>query len=312
MPKMFVFTGSTGAAKKHFKHSVEDGIPLGSILPAISDAAFRAALEQAYPQGRAFCWAGRAGGQDERFWTQMAQGDLILGYQAKGIRCVANFVAKHKSRALANAAWPDTTDAPYDLVYFFSKPVFPRQSRLLSEMPEYFGKSYQGLRAVRGSVQAIEDYGSLSRFASEVLLQEEAPAPQVFESADTQWDVELAEQGVPTVEGRQVLRQHLARERDGAMVRRVKVYWAKIDRALGCACCGFSFSRVYGAHGDGFIEAHHTTPISTAGSGGVQTRPEDLAPVCSNCHRMLHRGGGVTVGQLRRLIEEARSASVRS
>ena len=85
MPKMFVFTGSTGAAKKHFKHSVEDGIPLASILPVVEDASFRLELVRAFPEGRAYCWAGRAGGQDERFWNQMALGDLILECVAEGV-----------------------------------------------------------------------------------------------------------------------------------------------------------------------------------------------------------------------------------
>ncbi len=312
MPKMFVFTGSTGAAKKHFKHSVEDGIPLASVLPVVKDASFRQELVRAFPEGRAYCWAGRAGGQDERFWTQMAQGDLILGYQAKGIRCVANFVAKHRSRALANAAWPDTVNEPYDLVYFFSKPVFPAKSRPLAEMPQYFGKSYQGLRAVRGSEQAIKDFGSLSEFARKILLQESGHALSDAERVAVDWDVELAELESTTTEGRQVLRQHLQRERKSGVVKDAKAYWARTDRDMKCSCCGFSFARVYGKHGDGFIEAHHITPISAADAAGTRTRREDLAAVCSNCHRMLHRGGGVTIEQLRRILEDVRRANEKS
>jgi 5-methylcytosine-specific restriction endonuclease McrA len=295
---MFVFTGSTGAAKKHFRHSVEAGIPLADLMPAIKDAGFRDELERSFPDGRAYCWAGRSGGQDERYWNQMAQGDLILGYQSKGIRCVSHFMAKRRSRALANAAWPDTKEDPYDLVYFFSQPVFPSRSRPLSEMSKYFGKSYQGLRAVRGSEQAIKDYGSLTKFASAILLQEPASADPV----GTEWDIELAGQGASTVEGRRVLRQHLARERDQDLIRRVKVYWVARDRDLRCTCCGFSFRQVYGEIGDRFIEAHHRTPISRANPMGTTTRPEDLVAVCANCHRMLHRNGGMSVEQLQTLL----------
>jgi HNH endonuclease len=39
----------------------------------------------------------------------------------------------------------------------------------------------------------------------------------------------------------------------------------------------------------GFIEVHHTKPLSES-EGDMETDPAtDLVPVCSNCHRMIHR-----------------------
>jgi 5-methylcytosine-specific restriction endonuclease McrA len=55
---------------------------------------------------------------------------------------------------------------------------------------------------------------------------------------------------------------------------------------IECECCGFDFLKIYGKIGDSFIECHHKIPIS---EGERITRIEDLALVCSNCHRMLHR-----------------------
>ena len=56
-----------------------------------------------------------------------------------------------------------------------------------------------------------------------------------------------------------------------------------------CAICGFDFSEKYGSIGNGFIEVHHITPISTMG-GKHEVDPEhDLIPLCSNCHSMIHR-----------------------
>jgi 5-methylcytosine-specific restriction enzyme A len=53
--------------------------------------------------------------------------------------------------------------------------------------------------------------------------------------------------------------------------------------------CGFDFSTVYGAKlGEGFIEAHHTIPLS-AMTKGKRVSTDDLVAVCSNCHRMLDR-----------------------
>jgi HNH endonuclease len=88
-------------------------------------------------------------------------------------------------------------------------------------------------------------------------------------------------------EGQAFERQHLARERSSALIRHVKNQ-ARRAGAFHCEVCGFDFEAVYGAVGHGFIEAHHTVPISEL-EPGATTRPEDIALVCANCHRMLHR-----------------------
>jgi len=82
---------------------------------------------------------------------------------------------------------------------------------------------------------------------------------------------------------REVLRKHLVRERRSQLVTQKK----KVNpEYLMCECCGFNFWEKYGNHGLGYIECHHRIPIS---KGQRITKLEDLALVCSNCHRMLHR-----------------------
>ncbi|WP_420719722.1 HNH endonuclease [Streptomyces sp. NRRL WC-3618] len=39
--------------------------------------------------------------------------------------------------------------------------------------------------------------------------------------------------------------------------------------------------------GAGYIECHHVIPLHVAGEG--TTKLSDLALICSNCHRMIHR-----------------------
>jgi len=100
--------------------------------------------------------------------------------------------------------------------------------------------------------------------------------------------VEEAEYDAP--EGRVLYRVHRSRERNAALVRRRKQLALEKDGRLACEVCGFDFSERYGALGDGFIECHHTIPVSQL-KPGDRTRLQDLALVCANCHRMLHRGG---------------------
>lgn len=56
-----------------------------------------------------------------------------------------------------------------------------------------------------------------------------------------------------------------------------------------CKVCGFDFGKIYGDLGMDFIEVHHLIPVSQMG-GAYRIDPiHDLAPVCSNCHSMIHR-----------------------
>jgi hypothetical protein len=57
------------------------------------------------------------------------------------------------------------------------------------------------------------------------------------------------------------------------------------------SACGFNFAAVYGRRGAEFIEVHHLKPLSWTENGELRkTNPKtDMAVVCSNCHRMIHR-----------------------
>jgi hypothetical protein len=89
-------------------------------------------------------------------------------------------------------------------------------------------------------------------------------------------------------EGRELFRQHRSLERNQRLVECAKRRRRERDPLLRCQVCGFSFAEVYGDVGEGFIEAHHTRPLAKKKSP-AGTRVEDLALVCSNCHRILHR-----------------------
>ncbi|MGY2264541.1 HNH endonuclease [Pseudomonas sp. SDT2931_S440] len=90
-------------------------------------------------------------------------------------------------------------------------------------------------------------------------------------------------------EGKMKQTLHFLRERNTELVRQAKLLALKTYGRLICECCGMDFQSVYGRIGADFIEAHHIKPISTLHEDGENTQVEDLAMVCSNCHRMLHR-----------------------
>ena len=89
-------------------------------------------------------------------------------------------------------------------------------------------------------------------------------------------------------EGRVIYKLHKYRERDSSINKKKKAQALKEKGSLKCEVCNFDFLKKYGELGAGYIECHHKVPLSQLDSEGT-TRLADLALVCSNCHRMLHK-----------------------
>lgn len=56
-----------------------------------------------------------------------------------------------------------------------------------------------------------------------------------------------------------------------------------------CKVCGFNFEEVYGDIGKHFIEIHHIKPMYIVRKEVSVNPNTDLVPLCSNCHKMIHR-----------------------
>lgn len=109
-------------------------------------------------------------------------------------------------------------------------------------------------------------------------------------------------------EGKEKFKLHKSFERDSGISRKAKELRLDQVGELRCDVCTFSFSDAYGEHGAGFIEAHHTTPVAEL-NGERKTRIEEIALVCSNCHRMLHLGDRLlTIEELKAIISEQNQA----
>lgn len=62
---------------------------------------------------------------------------------------------------------------------------------------------------------------------------------------------------------------------------------------IACKACSFDFKLFYGDIGKDFIELHHTKPVFMYQDEDIDKKINDaiknITPVCSNCHRMIHR-----------------------
>ena len=63
-----------------------------------------------------------------------------------------------------------------------------------------------------------------------------------------------------------------------------------------CQVCDFDFELTYGKWGKEFAEVHHIKPLSELNGVKYETDPRtDLAVLCANCHRMIHRKKNFTL-----------------
>ena len=116
--------------------------------------------------------------------------------------------------------------------------------------------------------------------------------PETFALLDTNED----DDGF--AEGRVLEQIHRRHERNRSVVRKKIAQVLAAIGKLACEACGFDFQAAYGKRGEGFAECHHIIPLS--GARERKTHPDDLAIVCANCHRMIHRASPMwTVEEVR-------------
>jgi predicted HNH restriction endonuclease len=103
-------------------------------------------------------------------------------------------------------------------------------------------------------------------------------------------------------EGKEKFKTHRSYERDGRVPIKAKEKALKETGELRCEICKTSFSETYGKLGSGYIEAHHKVPVSQLGNNG-KTEIEDIALLCSNCHKMIHKTDPIkSVEELREIV----------
>jgi len=102
---------------------------------------------------------------------------------------------------------------------------------------------------------------------------------------------------------RALFKKHVMIERNPRLAKAAKDRRIAKCGKLDCDACDFSFAETYGDIGAGFIEAHHIVPLSEL-RGERKNRVEDVALLCANCHRMIHRVDPIpSIEQFRRILK---------
>jgi len=112
------------------------------------------------------------------------------------------------------------------------------------------------------------------------------PAENIWR--DLRSGVKLPDVDQGAIEGNRKLVSHFRIERAAGLSESKKnAFRRKHGGKLFCECCGRDH-REYGKHAEAAFEVHHRRPLG-ATRGSVVTPPRDLAVLCSNCHRVIHR-----------------------
>lgn len=149
------------------------------------------------------------------------------------------------------------------------------------------------------AINLLEDQGDELRIVVDSLLR--ISKGIIDNQIDSVHDVRIDEEGLEYPEGREAYKVHRYRERNRTLVQQAKARFIQIHGKLYCEACGINFEEKYGERGKGYIEAHHIKPVSEM-KEGEKTRVEELAMLCSNCHRMIHRKPFIRVSELKRII----------
>lgn len=154
--------------------------------------------------------------------------------------------------------------------------------------PEYTQHGKSGLskgNKDEGVVWAefAEDPTMLKAVVKSIRVAVESDNAEAIISASSADEPEIYE----AKEGKILTRLHRTRERSRKLVETKKRTVLATGQCLACEICGFDFEKFYGIKARGIIEVHHIRPLHTL-RPGENTKLDDLALVCANCHRVIH------------------------
>ncbi|MFX4263094.1 HNH endonuclease [Pelotomaculum propionicicum] len=177
---------------------------------------------------------------------------------------------------------PIHTERPITEKFRNPNGVYMKLCNFLRYDPDYHGVGLQRGGQLEKEIWNEFAYrqGYLHRVASVIVDSMKSSNNEIHEDIDDDEESEFPE-------GKILYRKHRIRERNRKLVSQAKAIALK-NVELKCSICGFDYYVIYGDLGKGFIECHHTIPVSEY-VGTEKTKVKDLALVCSNCHRMLHR-----------------------
>jgi putative restriction endonuclease len=135
-----------------------------------------------------------------------------------------------------------------------------------------------------------DTYGAIVERAGWFFTAEEAPVGEPTDDLTTP----MQEGGKKVVYSTRYERQPKLRARAIAL------------HGTSCFACEMSMRDRYGEDAKDYIQVHHKRPLSLAGGAILIDPKTDLAPLCPNCHAIVHLGKVVrSINQVRQMLGKA-------
>lgn len=180
-----------------------------------------------------------------------------------------------------------------------SASVARKTSNIATALPGYAGATTRGGKLERAVIADFcTDPSGMHQIA-------EALRDSIKDGVTT-FPLDAAEPGNDTSSAREgSVKSYIGKRRERDPKLRVAKIKATISAGepIACEVCSFDFEMTYGTRGHGYIEVHHKNPLHVTGE--VVTQLDDLALLCANCHRMIHRGSWVMPGELASMMVRA-------
>lgn len=190
---------------------------------------------------------------------------------------------------------PIHTDRPETTPFRNPNGVYMKLSNFLS-----LDENYKGKGLTKGSRLDEEVWNKFS--SDRELLAKTSLAIRTNYKHLNPKDTQTIDPTEEFLEGRVLTKIHTQKERNSKATKKKKALVLTQTGHLVCEVCGFDFFKVYGKLGQGFAECHHKKPIAEL-DAETSTRLDDLAIVCANCHRMLHKSKPMlTIDELQQII----------
>lgn len=204
-------------------------------------------------------------------------GDIVFIYKTKPERCIRYKMEVVKTKMIFNEAFEQEAFWTDKDMFYSGITSFYARFKLLEEYTDDILSLHHlhehGLNGQPQSVRECKEEGLL-----DFLLH---PHQMVNEDV---YDVDYPEDDDKLYEGALVKVMANKYERNQKARRECVA-----KKGYQCLVCGRDFEATYGEIGKNFIHVHHLTPISSIGQEYELNVDTDLAPVCPNCHYMLHR-----------------------
>jgi predicted HNH restriction endonuclease len=135
------------------------------------------------------------------------------------------------------------------------------------------------------------------------IVEREGLTPSSSDISETEMDETTDELPEGGHEGRKLLVSHYRRERSKALSLSAKRIARNKhpERLLVCEICSTIPEKTYK---EDTIEAHHRTPLNKL-AGSTKVMPADLAMICPNCHRAVHKVENCSMPEVSKRLKAA-------